>query len=252
MTAGRDDETRSSVGAFGQVWRALGVTVASIRAHPFVFLAAVIAVVALNLLLPPLVLSIVRKPFDYFSLNPWLHNVPSWFLSSDKPFGEKLGFVWSLALLWFLASGPFTPDWGYTVMTSDLARWILMGVLFGTYFALWIVRREQLRARLMGSASTASGAGGVGGALLSVAGFSTMPCSVAGCGAPVLPILGLAFTGLSSGAVSLLSTISQIFIWVVLVGIGLGIVTLAYKVSGSASRVPVTAKPDISPSAAPG
>ena len=252
MTAGRDGETRSSVGALGAVWRALGAIVAAIRAHPFVFLAAIIAVVAVNLLLPPLVLSVVRKPFDYFSFNPWLHNVPSWFLAADKPFGEKLGFVWSLALLWFLASGPFTPDWGFTVMTSDFARWILMGVLFGTYFALWIVRREQLRACRLGGASTASGAGGVGGAFLSVAGFSTMPCSVAGCGAPVLPILGLAFTGLSSGTISLLSTISQIFIWVVLVGIGFGVVTLAFKVSGGTRAMPADAKSEISSSAAPG
>lgn len=234
MAARSGEDTKPSVGLWSRAWRALGAIVASIRAHVVVFLAVVIAVVALNLLLPPLVLSVARKPFDFFSFNPWLHNVPSWLLTADKPMGEKISFLWGMALLWFLASGPYTPEWGFTVTTSDLARWILMGMFFGAYFTLWIARRAQLRAHPLGGVSVA---GGAGGALLSMLGFSTMPCSVAGCGAPVLPVLGLALTGLSSGAISLLSAASQFLIWIVLVGTGLGVAVLSYQVSGGSDRL---------------
>jgi hypothetical protein len=48
------------------------------------------------------------------------------------------------------------------------------------------------------------------GALVSVVSLSTGPCSVMGCGAPVLPVVGLAFAGLSSGTLALLARLSAI------------------------------------------
>jgi hypothetical protein len=63
------------------------------------------------------------------------------------------------------------------------------------------------------------------GSVASVLGLSTGPCSVMGCGAPVMPVVGLAFAGLSSTTVAALSQLSSI------VGVGL-IVALAVAVSG--------------------
>ena len=48
------------------------------------------------------------------------------------------------------------------------------------------------------------------GAVVGVLGLSTGPCSVVGCGAPVLPVVGLVFSGLSSGTLVLLSGISRV------------------------------------------
>jgi hypothetical protein len=222
------------VGLRPRTWatRVPGAALASIRAHPLVFLGVAASVLALNLVLPPFVLSVVRKPFDFFSLNPWLHNIPSWVRTADKPAGEKIAFLWNMALLWFVASGQYdAAEWGFTVTTSDVVRWILMGMLFGSYFTLWIARRAQLRTCRLPGASTR---GGVAGAVLSTLGFTTMPCSVAGCGAPVLPVLGLALTGLSSGTISLLSTSSRLLIWVVLLGTAASVVVMSWQVSGGA------------------
>ena len=51
--------------------------------------------------------------------------------------------------------------------------------------------------------------GGASGALASVLGVSTGGCTVMGCGAPMLPVVGLAFVGLSSGTLALLAELSQ-------------------------------------------
>jgi hypothetical protein len=48
------------------------------------------------------------------------------------------------------------------------------------------------------------------GAVTSVLGFSTGPCSVVGCGAPVLPVVGLAFAGLTSGTLAFLASLSRV------------------------------------------
>ena len=52
--------------------------------------------------------------------------------------------------------------------------------------------------------------GGIAGMLTSVVGLSTGPCSVMGCGAPVIPVVGLAFAGLSSGTLAFLASLSRI------------------------------------------
>ena len=99
---------------------------------------------------------------------------------------------------------------------------MLTALLFGLYFALWRRWREP---PLPPRWTRAGSSGGVAGALVSVVGLSTGPCSVMGCGAPVMPVVGLAFAGLSSTTVAALSQLSSI------VGVGL-IVVLAAAVGG--------------------
>jgi len=70
----------------------------------------------------------------------------------------------------------------------------------------------------------------VAGAVVGVLGLSTGPCSVVGCGAPVLPVIGLAFAGLSSGTLALLSALSRVAISVVLVALAAGVAFLGWRV----------------------
>ena len=86
--------------------------------------------------------------------------------------------------------------------------------------------------------SRAAGQAGVAGALTSILGFSTAPCSVMGCGVPVLPVIGLAFTGLSSGALAFFASFSQVAIWVVLGAVTIGVAWLAW-LAGAAAAPPV-------------
>lgn len=86
--------------------------------------------------------------------------------------------------------------------------------------------------------SRAAGQAGVAGALTSVLGFTTAPCSVVGCGVPVLPVIGLAFTGLSAGALAFFASFSQVAIWVVLGAVTFGIVWLGWF-AGAAAAAPV-------------
>jgi hypothetical protein len=61
-----------------------------------------------------------------------------------------------------------------------------------------------------------------------VVGLSTGPCSVMGCGAPVLPVVGLAFAGLSSGTLALLATISTVVAVGVPAAMSVGVVYLGW------------------------
>src|SRR5438132_197885 len=71
------------------------------RSRPGVFVCVAAGVLALDLLLPPALLSIVRKPFDYFTFNAWLPELPHYFFRSDLPLQQKLEFIPNLALFWF-------------------------------------------------------------------------------------------------------------------------------------------------------
>jgi uncharacterized protein YacL len=62
-----------------------------------------------------------------------------------------------------------------------------------------------------------------------VLGLSTGPCSVVGCGAPVLPVVGLVFAGLSSGTLALLSGASRVLSAVVLVALTLVVAGLGWQ-----------------------
>ncbi len=220
------------------VGRVVGGIVAAIRARPKVFGAVTLGVFVLNVFLPPVALSLARKPWDYFAFNPWLPKLPQYLVSNEVPPQRKLDFLPNLALFWFSANGPYgSVEWGYSVDVSDIARFVVMSLLFGTYFALWFSRRDQLRQ--CGWGARAGRQGGIVGALVSLLGFSTGPCSVVGCGAPVLPVVGLAFAGLSSGTIKFLTELSQVATWGVLSAMTLGVAYLAWLVgdhTGSSGR----------------
>jgi hypothetical protein len=171
------------------------------------------AVLALDVLLPPLVLSVARQPWTYFTFNPWLKRAPE-YLASDRPWAEKLDFLSRVALFWFSADGPYgQPEWGFAVDAADVARFLLTAALIGIYVALWLERRAA------GAHMPAGRSGGAVGALAGVLGLSTGPCSVVGCGAPVLPVVGLVFAGLSSTTLALLSQVSRVSAIVVVVAL---------------------------------
>ncbi len=190
--------------AVGDTMRGVG---GAVRRRPGTFVGAAALVLSLSILLPPLLLSVVRKPMDYFTFNPWLKRLPA-YLGSDVPLSQKLTKLPDLALFWFSADSPFGgTDWGFAVDVRDLGRLVLTALLFGLYFALWRRWREQ---PVSPRRSRVAGSGGVAGALASVVGLSTGPCSVLGCGAPVMPVVGLAFAGLSSTTVAALSQLSRV------------------------------------------
>ncbi len=218
------------------ITRVLNGIRAAIRARWKIFLAVAAGVFTLDVFLPPLVLSLTRKPWDYFSFNPWLKRLPEYLLSSDATLQRKLQFLPNLALFWFSADGYFGPEWGFTVTVSDLFRFIAMSLLFGAYFALWFYRRD--RPSQLGWGAKTARQGGVVGALASTLGLSTGPCTVTGCGAPVIPVLGLAFTGLSSGTLVLLSELSKVSTVIVLVAMTLGVAYLGWAVGSSPRSQP--------------
>ncbi len=221
------------------VGRTLRGVAAGVRARVGLFLGVAAGVFWLNLLLPAVLLSLVRKPWTYFAFNAWLPNLPGYLLSGEDPLPRKLGFLSRLALFWFNADGPYgSVEWGYAVDVSDVLRFAGTSLLIGAYFALWFHRRD--RAPRYGWRAGAGRSGGAAGALLSVLGLSTGPCSVVGCGAPVLPVVGLAFAGLSSGTLSLLTGVSRAATAAVLLAIAAAVAYLGWH---AGARPDATAAP---------
>lgn len=217
-------------GAFATIWRA-------IRARPLVFAGVALAVVALDVFLPVVVLSVFRKPYEYFSFNPWLKHAPAWVLSPDVTLARKLEFLSNVALFWFIANSPYDePEWGFSAGVPDFVRWIYMGVVFGAYFALWFYARG---GRTVGVwAAARGGRGGAAGALFSTLGLFTSSCGVTGCGAPILPVLALALQGLTSGTLALLATVSYVASQVVLIGTTLAVLVLAWLINRTETTRP--------------
>jgi hypothetical protein len=75
--------------------------------------------------------------------------------------------------------------------------------------------------------------------LASVVGLSTGPCSVMGCGAPVIPVVGLAFAGLSSGTLAFLAGFSRVTTVLVFAALAGAVGTLGWR-AGEGSRAPAT------------
>jgi hypothetical protein len=220
------------IDAVTRVWRGIA---GALRSRYGVFLAAATAVLALDVLVPPAVLSIARKPFDYFTFNPWLPLLPGYLFGSEAPLERKLEFLPNLALFWFSADSPFGGvDWGFAVTTGDLLRFLLLAILFGIYFALVLHRRDQTRAT--GWGSRLGREGGASGALASVLGVSTGGCTVMGCGAPVIPVVGLAFAGLTSGTLALLGEVSRVATALVFVAVISGVIYLGWRAGQQAQR----------------
>ena len=61
-----------------------------------------------------------------------------------------------------------------------------------------------------------------------------------GCGAPVLPVVGLVFTGLSSTTLKWMSELSTVATAAVLIGMGAGVLYLAWRVGATQTPAPLT------------
>jgi hypothetical protein len=200
---------------------------AGLRARWGVFSAVAAGVLALEVLLPPAMLSAVRRPVDYFAFNAWLPELPRYLAAGDVTWQRKLDFLPGLALFWFSADSPFGgTDWGFAVTVSDLARFMLMALLFGAYFALLAHCWNRKGADQLNSRTGRKG--GAIGVCASALGFSTGGCTVVGCGAPVIPVVGLAFVGLSSGTLAMLADLSRIATVFLFVAVALGVIYLGW------------------------
>jgi hypothetical protein len=194
----------------------------ALRSRFRIVLGVSAAVALFNLIAPVAVLSLVRKAPDFITFNPWLRKLPE-YLASSEPLGKKLSFVSQMALGWVSADNAGEGiEWGFIVDVPTLARIVATSLVFGAYFALWSYRREMGAA--CGLGHSAARPAGILGAATTVFGLTTGPCTLAGCGVPVLPVLGLAFTGLQSGTLTLFSTLSRVSIAVVLVLMTLAVV----------------------------
>jgi hypothetical protein len=212
-----------------------GIRIA-VRSRWKIFAAVALAIFLLDVFLPPLLLSVVRKPVSSFTLNPWLKNLPDFIVSTQVPLSRKIEFLPNLALFWFISTGPIEPEWGFAVTVTDLFRFVVMSLLFGAYFALWFYRRDSQASRggqaPRGWGVSTTKRGGVLGALTTTLGLSTGPCTVTGCGAPVIPVLGLGFAGLSSGTIKWMAQMSTIAATAVLAGVAAGVLYLGWRIAG--------------------
>ena len=212
--------------------------VRAVGGHPRVFLIVAVTVVTLSILGPPVVLSLARKPVDYFAFNPWIKHLPGYIVSPTIPLAQKIEKLPAFALFWFSSDSPYGgTEWGFAVDVTDVVRILVLAGLFGTYFALLAHGRTLMPGP--GAARTAGRRGGVAGLLTSLVGLSTGPCSVMGCGAPVVPVVGLAFAGLSSGTLAFLSSMSRVVTLVVLVGLAAAVAMLAWQ-AGEAREIAPT------------
>ena len=213
---------------------------AALKSRAGVVLGVAALVALFNLTAPVIILSLARRPPDFFTFNPWLPRLPE-YLKSDEALGKKLEFLSNMAIAWVTADeqGGQEVDWGFLIDVPALARIALTSLVFGAYFALWSYRRRQGIACGMGA--KAARPAGVAGAVTSVLGLTTGPCSLTGCGAPVLPVVGIAFSGLSSGTLTLFSTVSQVAILVVLTAMALAVLWLGWRVGEASAGPPAIA-----------
>ncbi|HWN56232.1 MAG TPA: hypothetical protein VNP91_14060 [Methylomirabilota bacterium] len=219
--------------AIGRALRGLG---AAVWSRPWPFCAIALGVFALDIVVPPLVLTLARKPVTAFTINPVLSTLPGYLVSGPGSLGERLAKAWGLALFWFSADNSFGLEWGFAVTTADLARFAFMSLLVGLYFSLWMERRARFAGVPWGR--RAGGTGGVLGALGGVFGLSTGGCTVMGCGAPVLPVIGLAFVGLSSTTIKWMSELSVVATAAVLIGLATAVLWLGWRVGAREAARP--------------
>jgi hypothetical protein len=209
--------------------------------YPRVFVTVALAVVTLSILGPPAVLSLARKPVDYFTFNPWIRHFPAYIVSPTIPLSQKIEKVPAFALFWFSSDSPYGgTEWGFAVDVTDIARIVLLASLFGAYFAL--LAHCRAIGPPPGAALSAGRRGGVAGMLTSVVGLSTGPCSVMGCGAPVIPVIGLAFAGLSSGTLAFLSSLSRITSILVLLALAAAVTVLGWQAGEERDAAPTTVR----------
>ena len=195
----------------------------AIRARWKTVLGVTAIVSIFNLAAPVAILSIARRPADYFTFNPWLSRLPE-YLRSEEPLGKKLSFLSNMAIAWVSADNHVEGiDWGFIIDVPTLLQILVTSLVFGTYFALWSYAR--------GPGFRAARPAGVAGAVTTVFGLTTGPCTLAGCGVPVLPVVGLAFTGLTSGTLVLMTLLSRLSLAVVLSAMTLAVLWLGFRVA---------------------
>jgi hypothetical protein len=227
------DQVRGLGGAFGAVRRA-------IRVRPALFLGVAVAVILFDFFLPLIVLSVFQKPWNYFSFNPWLPNLPGWLASPQATLARKIQFVSHLSLLWFIANNSYgEPDWGVWVGVSDVVQWLYMGVLFGAYVALWVYAgggavRRPVALRRNGAAVGRRGEGAV--ALVSTLGLVISPCGMVGCGLLMFSLLGFVVHGATFGTLTALAAVSHILTVVVLIAMTLTVAAMGWMVAKFAKR----------------
>ena len=202
------------------IWRA-------VRTRPWFFVSVALGVFALYIFVPPLVLSLARKPVTSFTVNPLLSSLPGYVASGPGDLAERLAKTWGLALFWFSADGSFGIEWGFAVTPADLARFVLLSLLVAAYFVLWLARRSP---GVTAWGAPAGGSGGVLGALGGIFGLTTGGCTVMGCGAPMLPVIGLAFVGLSSTTIKWMSNLSSIGTTAILLGLSAAVLWMGWRV----------------------
>jgi hypothetical protein len=216
--------------AVAQTFRGIA---AALRARAKMVWGVTAAVAVFNLIAPVVILSLARRPVDYFSFNPWLSQLPAYLVSGD-PLRKKLSFLSNVAIAWASADNKGEGiDWGFIIDVPTLARIFLTSLVFGAFFALWSYRRREGEA--CGIGFKAARPAGIAGAVTSVFGLTTGPCALSGCGVPVLPVLGLTLTGLSSGTLSLFAMLSRVSIAVVLTAMGLAVLWLGWR-AGAVTR----------------
>ena len=219
---------RKALAAIGQTLSGIS---AALRARAGMVWSVTAAVFVFNLVAPVVILSIARKPVDFFTWNPWLARLPD-YLRSSEPLSNKLSFLSHMAIAWLSSdNGGEGIEWGVIIDIPTLVQILLTSLIFGSYFALWSYRRREGLA--CGAGFKAARPAGVAGALTSVFGLTTGPCTLAGCGVPVLPIVGLAFTGLSSGTLTLFTTLSRISIAVVLSAMAAAVLWFGWRVGAA-------------------
>src|SRR5438132_12582352 len=101
----RNHMVRRVGGAIATAWRGI---LAAVRARPVAFLSISGAVLVLNVILPPLVLAVTRKPCTYFAFNPWLKKLPD-YVASGATLEKTLDFLSRFALYCFTPAAPYGP-----------------------------------------------------------------------------------------------------------------------------------------------
>jgi hypothetical protein len=207
---------------------------AAVRSRPGVLVGVAVAVAVFNLAAPVALLSLVKRPADFFTLNPWLQRLPA-YLGSSEPLSAKLAFLSHLTIAWVSAEGTEGIDWGFIVDVPTILRILCTALVFGAYFALWSYGRQKPRSTEPGVSAAARPAG-VLGVMTGAFGLTVGPCSLAGCGAPVLPMLGIAFTGLPGGTLSLFATLSRISSALVIALMAMAVIWLGWRVGAAETR----------------
>src|SRR6266478_8438982 len=99
-----------ALAAVAQAFRGIA---AALRTQAKVVWGVTAAVAAFNLAAPVAILSVARRPVDFFTFNPWLSRLPE-YLRSDEALSKKLSFLSSMAIAWLSSdNGGEGIEWGF-------------------------------------------------------------------------------------------------------------------------------------------